>query len=197
MEEIKRRTLVAQGLTDGHCFTYYKATSIESTYLQFRKVLELIALASLVANKEHYAREQEKFANHWHAARILRDLAAINENFYPVPGKQIKDPRSGKVVAVDSIKEGYLTKDDFIELYESCGKILHADNPYGDITDLEKYEHDAPVWFDKIRTLLNHHQIQLVDSDVQIWCMMQAENDGGVHAFVMQRMEQPSTSRVY
>jgi len=191
MEEIKRRTLVAKGFIEGHCFTRYKATSIESTYLQLRKILELIALASLVANKGHYARQQEKFANHWHAARILRDLAEINKNFYPVPGKQIIDAKSGKVVAVNSVKEGFLTKDDFIQLYESCGEILHADNPYAKPTDLETYERNAPFWFGKMKTLLNHHQIQLVDSDIQIWCIMQAEDDRRVHAFLMERIEPP------
>jgi hypothetical protein len=191
MEEIKRRHLVVNGLIDGSCFTHYKATTIESIYLQLRKILELIALASLVANKDHYARQQQKFESHWHAARILRDLAEINPQFYPTPGKQIRDEKSTAVIAVDSIKEGFLTQNDFVELYESCGKILHADNPYGGVTDLSAYERQAPIWSGKIKTLLNHHQIQLVDSEDQVWCIMHAEHDERVHAYVMERVDRP------
>jgi len=87
--------------------------------------------------------------------------------------------------------KGFLTQNDFVELYESCGKVLHADNPYGEVTDLSAYERQAPIWSGKIKTFLNHHQIQLVDSEDQVWCIMHAEHDGRVHAYVMERVERP------
>ena len=79
---------------------------------------------------------QKKFAQHWHAARILDDLNAVNPNFYPVPGLQIKDETTGKVKAVDTPKKPFLTKSDFVTLYEMCGGILHAENPYGQPRDI-------------------------------------------------------------
>lgn len=67
-------------------------------------------------------------------------LPRLIRSFIQTPGKQIRDEKSTAVIAVDSIKEGFLTQNDFVELYESCGKILHADNPYGEVTDLSAYE---------------------------------------------------------
>jgi hypothetical protein len=44
-------------------------------------------------------------------------------------------------------------------------------------------------WFNKIRVLPNHHQIQLFDSRLQLWVMMQANSDGKVHAFELEKLD--------
>ena len=62
---------------------------------------------SLVANKELYAEQNEKFAKHYHAERIMRDLNRINPDFYPVPIKLIK--HENKVGEWVKIESGYLT----------------------------------------------------------------------------------------
>jgi hypothetical protein len=179
-----RRTDVINGFLRGELSTTYKMTNIECVYLQFRKVLELIALASLVANHDEYVKQQTKFAQHWHAGRILDDLAQVNPQFYPVPGVQVIDKATGKVREVKPLQAGYLTKADFIALYEMCGGILHAQNPYGQPKDINAYESQMPEWRDKIIALLNHHQIQLIDSKLQLWVIMHSKDDGRVHGFL-------------
>jgi hypothetical protein len=64
MEEIKVRMSVFDFFTAGDGHALYKPTTIESTCLQLRKVLELIAMASLVANKEAYSNVHKNFAKH-------------------------------------------------------------------------------------------------------------------------------------
>ncbi len=64
MEEVKRRTLVISRLLNKELTTGYRMTDIETIYLQLRKVLELIALGSLVANVDEYSRQEKKFAQH-------------------------------------------------------------------------------------------------------------------------------------
>ena len=192
MEEIKRRTLVVTRLLSGELSAGYRMTNIETVYLQLRKTLELIALASLVANVDEYSRQQKKFAQHWHAARILDDIQAVNPNFYPVPGVQVIDEATGKVKCVDSLKKPYLTRDDFVTLYEMCGGILHAENPYGQPRDIAAYDAQMGMWLDKTVALLNHHQVQLLDSELQLWVLMHAEHDGRVHGFIMQKIPPPS-----
>ena len=61
MEEIKRRTTVVQSFLAGQSKTIYRVTTIESMCLQMRKVLELIALGSLVVNKFIFAEQNTKF----------------------------------------------------------------------------------------------------------------------------------------
>ena len=36
--------------------------------------------------------------------------------------------------------------------------------------------------------LLNHHCIQLIDDDQQIWVLIQAESDGKVHVYEFERI---------
>ncbi len=115
MDEVKRRITAITNILDKSHTTLYQATNIEFICLQFRKILELIALGSMVANKDEYARQHEKFAKHWHATRILEDIEEINPKFYPVPKKQVIDPDTGKVSMLVDIPDRYLTRDDFVD----------------------------------------------------------------------------------
>lgn len=187
MEEVKRRTHTITTMLDGSWSTPYKATNVEFGCLQLRKTLELIALASIAANKEEYARQRAKFDSDWHAERIIRDLEKVNPNFYPKPTIQIADEATGKVVETIDREEDYLTKDLFAEVYSRCSEVLHATNPYDKQAD---YGVGAllPNWNQKIVNLLNHHQIQLIDQDYQLWVLMNSKDDGRVHAFTFQRI---------
>ena len=42
-----------------------------------------IALASLVANREEYAKQRANFSTDWNAKRIVDTLERINPKFYP------------------------------------------------------------------------------------------------------------------
>jgi hypothetical protein len=189
MEEIKRRTHAITTIINKKYSTAYPATNIEFICLQLRKILELIALASIAANKEEYAKQYKKFADHWNAKRILQDIEKINPMFYPIPGKQIIDESTGKVVEVKKIENGYLTKEEFPEVYDKCSQLIHSSNPYGTQVNLEEYDTLVTEWNDKIIKLLNHHQIQLIDSQLQLWVLMQSKDDGKVHAFTFQRVD--------
>jgi hypothetical protein len=82
-----------------------------------------------------------------------------------------------------------LTKDELQSLYGQCGNYLHRGSirkllgKWEPTLDFEKIS----VWNSKIVTLLNHHQIQTSQSDIQIWVLMQAE-DGSVHWSIMKQI---------
>lgn len=188
MEEIKKRMLAITDMLTKKCTTRFPATNIEFMCLQMRKILELIALASIAINKEEYARQDEKFATRWNAKRILEDIEKINPYFYPIPTKQIIDEKTGKVVQTEKIESGYLTKDEFPDVYNKCSEVIHSSNPYGTQTDYRELEKLIPEWKTKIMHLLNHHEIQLIDRDYHLKVMMKSKNDGRVHAFTFQRV---------
>src|SRR5208337_4485333 len=72
MVEIKLRMEVVTGFLLGTVSAKYLPPNVESVCLQFRKILELIALGSLVAHKEDYSRQRANFAQDWHASKILK-----------------------------------------------------------------------------------------------------------------------------
>lgn len=187
MEEIKLRQKAITNISDNMNTTTYEMTNIEFVCLQFRKILELIAMASLVANKDQYERVYAKFFRHWKAKQILKDIKGINPNFYPVPTKQVIV--DGKVVETINITDGYLTMEDFDNVYNECSEMLHSKNPYNKKTpDLEKLKEKFVDWNSKIITLLSHHQVQLYQSDLQLWVLMQAKEDGRVHVATMKKI---------
>ena len=67
--EIKKRIDVIAEYLNGER-KEYQIVRVEIICLQFRKILEKIALMSLVANKEAYAENNEKFAKHYHSLKI-------------------------------------------------------------------------------------------------------------------------------
>lgn len=188
MEEIKLRQLSIQDIINKTRTTTFEMTNIEFICLQFRKILELIAMASLVTNKDQYKTAYKKFYEHWNAKRILISIEKINPNFYPVPTRQIVE--NGKVVQTVPISTGYLTKKDFVQIYNECSQLIHSKNPYEKKkTDLEQLTKKFIEWDKKIIKLLNHHQVQLINKKSQLWVLMNEETDGKVHVYEMQKIE--------
>lgn len=190
MEEIKKRTEVIHAFLSGKCNALYSQTTAESICLQIRKILELIALASLVANKDEYAKNRANFAKDWHAKKILQSIEEINPNFYPSPSKQILDALTGSVISIEKIKSGFLTRTDFENIYDRCGGLLHAQNPFSAAKDIDNFMRIAPAWMEKIKILLSHHQMQLVQEDLQLWVVMQSKTDGRTQVTLFQRIDE-------
>src|ERR1700731_738919 len=69
----------------GNASTGFEAIDKELVFLQLRKILELLAFASLTANREKYAAAHKKFATFWRAKDMLQDLEKVNPDFYPRP----------------------------------------------------------------------------------------------------------------
>lgn len=176
MEEIKRRINSIILILSEQRNTGYKHTNAEFICLQFRKILELIALANLVSNKDEYANRHKNFENHYHAKHILRDIEKLNPNFYPCPTQPILEKETNRVIN-HSLKHGFLTKDEFLEIYNECSELMHAENPFATPKNIIKLDSKFKGWLDKITKLLNHHQIQLIDLNLQIWVSMEPVRD--------------------
>ena len=191
LEEIKKRDAVVKGFLKGSCFTPYSATSVECMCLQVRKILELIALGSLVLNRQEFAKYHKNFHKFWHGGRIMNDIEKVNPDFYPNPIEEILSQIEGVKYEWKNVKDGFLTKDDFVKTYEKCGKIMHADNPFGSKTDYSYYEKQISQWMTKISKLLKSHQIKLL-SDNNLYLFHMAEKrDGKVHGYTFAPSKPP------
>jgi hypothetical protein len=183
MREIKRRTEVIDFFLHKGGHALYHPTTIESICLQFRKILELIAFSSLIANKDRYALLYKNFESNWNAELLLKDLARINIDFYPKPIEEKPSAITGVVNDLVDIKDGYLTQEDFIHIYKKCGGMLHATNPYGSKTGYHYFEKSIPVWRAKLIRLLNCHQVRLF-GETNFWLIhMQEDGDNEIHFY--------------
>ena len=181
MEEIKRRMEVVSTLQARKIDLMYRAIRVEFMVLQVRMITELVALASLAANKSIFQQHKKKFEKHWYPKDILKDVESLNPNFYPKPIAQVpvNDTRT-EIVLVET-ETGFMTRDELIEVHGRCGNLLHARNPFGKDADYDYYENIVPTWLKRIAKLLGSHRIKLLNKDRFYWVWMKDAKDGRVH----------------
>lgn len=189
MGEIKLRINVINYFLDQRGHALYPLPTVELIALQFRKILEQIAFASLVANRTAYEAAYKNFAKTWKADLLLKDLERVNPLFYPVPVRSVPSMRSTSGFDHVAVLDGYLTKNDFVEVYEKCSGILHALNPYRGKINILPFQQSFPIWRSKIMTLLNTHEVHLADQ-MRMWVInMQEDGDELVHYYEFERLD--------
>lgn len=181
MEEVKSRIQAIEN----HSFMPMGKeidTRSELIAVQFRKILEMIAFGSLIANRESYSYVYKNYTSHWNAKEMLGNLRTINPTFYPVP---LKTPitRADGTKHFDRVGKGYLTDEQFISLYKDCGAILHTKNPYA-LKKVKAFSPEATAkWIKLIKGLLCIHLARLIKAEEGWVVILQYPTDGRVHAF--------------
>lgn len=163
MWEAKLRIEVVRGFLVGDCNTTYVRTNTESVCLQLRKLLELIAFASLVSHRDAYAGVRENFARDWHAKRIIGKVESLNSKFYPRPisGFGRRGPQY--------LRGGFLTRRQFELLYDRCGGLMHATNPFRSKRNFDAFSKLVPDHLLRIEKLLSSHVVTLAKTEDVVW----------------------------
>ena len=149
--------------------------------LQVRRALELVAFASLAANKDAYQKVHRKFSDHHSAKGILKELNIIHPSFYPRPFRIVK--KNEDLVQAQEIDSGYLTQEEFEYLYIACCSIVHVWNPFKEQEKVVYLKHPIPDWIQKIENLVRWHTVNLLGYQT-IWIIDFGDYDSDlVHAF--------------
>ena len=183
MEDVKRRLTIVLSVVERVVSLGHQDFDAELVCVQLRKVLELIALASLSANKDKYSEVYKNFESHWHAERIIEALNKIHPEFYPKPVESASKDEIGNK-QLTQLMEGFLSKDEFIMLYKKCSEVLHSRNPFRSDSLVIDFGYSIRDWVSRIQKLLKLHYISPAGSD-DIWLVqMQHPEDGKVHLFM-------------
>jgi hypothetical protein len=182
MEEVKSRIAFLESVLEGLISLGRNDFDAELLAVHIRKILELIAFSSMIANKDQYSLLHQNFAKHWNAKDLLDRLESINPDFYPLPVK-IESVNSEGVKNLQPIEKKYLTKNQFISLYDRCSSLLHTKNPYSDKTVAPFDKADAKKWIFHIQKLLAFHRARMFGNTEGWLIVMQHESDGRVHGF--------------
>src|ERR1700687_844653 len=180
MEEIRRRVALVQSVLASSITTGHNDLDIELIFVQFRKSLELTAFASLTANRAKYSAAHANFAAHCKAKAMLEAVEKLNPNYYPVP---LELPRTldTNVKHFEPVVDGYLTKSDFVVLYDKSSEILHARIPFSAKDPVVQIGYSVAKWIERIQRLLGLHLVHLVDDDTK-W-IVEINNDGPVKLY--------------
>lgn len=178
MKEIKLRTEVIDLFMSGQRNAHYVPTTLETVGLQFRKLFELIAFASLAANQEQYSLVYADFAEHWQLAKLVKNLRRINADFYPKPIVEVPSSEPGVMHGLKDRDQDYLTEDELIEAHGRCGALMHSANPFAAPIDYAFYQSSFPVWRARAINLLNNHKVHLL-GDTGFWIIHMQEDGKG------------------
>ena len=182
MKEIVKRTDVIDAFLDRRISALYVPTTVESIYLQFRNILELIATASLMVNEDARVTLNEEGRRKWHAGDILDAVKEVNPNFfYPKPIRAKESHLPGIQYDHKDFKGDYLTREKFATLYAICSKTIHTINPLDQKSRTKNYDQllqDAKKWRTRIHSLLIHHEFRLVGDRNMYIVLVRDENHG-------------------
>ena len=181
LEEVKWRSNAVEEVVDRNVTHGKEILDYEFCAIQLRKILELIAFSTLIAHKETYSNTFKNFRKHWNAKKLIENLEQIHPDFYPIPIKfNFQDPVT-KVKHFDDVQDGYLLKEEVVELYDYCCTIIHTRNPFKTGSNNINIRNTVTGWIQRIKNLLSLHRITLVNSEV-IWVViMESPEDSKVH----------------
>lgn len=149
----------ANGLPGNYSFF----NNVEFCVLQIRKILELIAYSSLVSDVAVYRQQLDRIERMWNAKLILKDLERIHQRFYPQPFSL--DPNDTVNEQLTDKIEPFLSRDEFVKVYDKCGKMLHEFSPLETDTTIENefkaVWNSIDEWVEHIVQLLSLHVIWL------------------------------------
>lgn len=139
---------------------------IEAAMLSLRKVLELIAYSSLVANEVAMAAAVKDIGEMWRARKILERIEQVNRDFFPIP-VEVSHMEGGELVVVPKPGQTALERSEFPFLYDVCGEFIHVQNPFSTdgFPDLRR---SPKEWIQRIRALLEVHQVTLIGDEIGV-----------------------------
>ncbi len=127
----------------------------ECATLQFRKIIELIALATVATNLPDYKTKVSDLTTYKSAKEMFQIVQSINPDFYP-------QPIEGNITTSDiSVQLGpttrnVLTKERAISLYDFCNSHLHVHGPFKGSRKIDEVGDRYPKYLHQIKALLSH-----------------------------------------
>ena len=136
-------------------------TRVKAVAVQTRRILENVAFAALVSNKDAWDKSPEEMKAMWNPKEIFKDIEKVHPDFFPKPVR-VRTPNKGKVRPLTIKTEGVLTREKLLQIYRELNPLAHSRNPLDEPIDLKYYEKKLPVWLEEIVNTLATHQVTLL-----------------------------------
>ena len=179
MTEIKARIALVKRFTTGELTLGNESFSYEAVSVNLRKILELIAFASLTAHRETYWNKYKTLGDEKSFKPMLQRITTLNPRFYPeslLPPIRKEGTNHSEYPKND---KPFLTRSELEDLFGICSQTIHAWNPYKTGRTID-FKRPVAEWITLIEQLLNVHKVQLESGDVLVVTMNSAP-DGFVH----------------
>ena len=163
-----------------------KATSVDvearvrSVGVQTRRILENVAFAALVSNKDALDKSSEEMENLWNPREIFKDIEKVHSDFFP-RSVTIRDPNKGRDKPLAIRTEGVLNREKLLQIYRELNPLAHSRNPLDKPVDYNYFMEKIPVWLGEIVDTLKTHQVMLFHHPDHFYIVkMEGDRDGSV-----------------
>lgn len=187
MEEVKRRQRAIDDVLSGGVRTSFEYTNIEFVALQFRKIFELVILATLASHEHYFEGLTRKLSKEWQISKIIAIVRKKNPDFFPKPIIRLKSEKPGITDEWVDVTEDFLTLDELVTAHGRIGVAMHATNPLREDAGLTELEELFPIWREKVIRLLNNHLVKFPDDRTVLYVGMQSDSTGGVHTALFEK----------
>jgi hypothetical protein len=189
MDEIKRRQRAIDDILQKQQTTTFHYTNVEFVALQYRKIFELIILASLASHEQFFEGLTRKLSKEWQISKIISLVRAKNVAFYPKPIDRVPSSQPGVKDDWLDVSDGFLTIDELTRAHGTIGNLMHANNPYRNDLLINEIEEQFTIWRQKTMRLLNNHLIRFPGDKNILYVGMQSIETGSVHTNLFVRRE--------
>ncbi|MCK9202727.1 MAG: hypothetical protein M0P42_16540 [Gallionella sp.] len=177
MTIIKARLFTIQKILNNEIFYPYEMLRVESIYFQFRMMIELLYLSSIVSRKKKLSVIWPRSEKEYQPSEIRKFLKGELDDYFPYPFIH-KDKTDG--VKNLEFFDRPISEADTYEFFNRCHQYLHEPNPYK--KDWSKRDSECAQLIneavDKVhmfwRLLQNHYRVTELDDGekVGIICSM-------------------------
>ena len=155
-------------------------TRVRAVGVQTRRILENIAFAALVSNKDAWGKSSEEMKELWSPREIFKDIEKVHPDFFPKPVR-VRTPDKGRDKPFAVRTEGVLNREKLLEIYRELNPLAHSSNPLNGPVDYNCYMEKIPVWLGEIVNTLETHQVMLYHHPDHFYIVkMEGDRDGSV-----------------
>jgi hypothetical protein len=179
---MKARMFTIHRLLKGDIRVPYEMLKVETIYLQFRLLLEMLYLSAIATRRQKYRSAWPRSEREYQPSEIRKYLAGELDEHFPRPFEV--DPSSGAVSSVVLV-ERPVTEEEVYAFFNRCHRLLHEPNPYK--RDWRKREaecsallREAGAFLIQLRDLLSNHLVitELDDGEkTGMICALGAEDE--------------------
>ena len=156
-------------------------TRVRIVGTQTRRILENIAFAALISNKDAWDKSPEEMEEMWNPREILKELEKAHPDFFPKP-INVRTPKKGKDRPFTIKTKGVITRHKLIQIYKELSPLAHSQNPMAKPIDDEYFKVKIPIWLNEIIETLTMHQITLPHHPDQIYVVkLEGHKETSVH----------------
>lgn len=190
MTVIKARIYTIERLLNNEIHVPLLMLKVETIYLQFRLLLEMLYLSSIVTRKKKYAQHWPRTEKEYQPSEIRKFLGEELDEHFPYP---FRPPQNTTAPQKLEFFGRPLSEMEVYKFFNKCHQYLHEPNPYKKDWTTREAEcasllEEAAVFLKKLWTLLeNHYRVSELDDGEKVGfiCCLGKEADQVVVALLV------------